>query len=125
MGLLLGFYDYKSEKVQMKSGNIDNTLHAGGQTDNREKEIYYNSVQTANGIRQVLFYFWFKKGTKNVDKKEVNPARSHPSIKCQIAYSLLHYVKLDDPLEYLFPKDMNVDCRYLTHGHHKSYLLHI
>ncbi len=92
----------------MKSGNIDNTLHAGGQTDNREKEIYYNSVQTANGIRQVLFYFWFKKGTKNVDKKEVNPARSHPSTKCQIAYSLLHYVKLDDPFEYLFPKDMNV-----------------
>ena len=103
----------------MKSGNIDKTLYAGGQIDNREKEFYYNSVQTANGIRQVLFiFFLYKKGTKNVDKKEVNPARSHPSTKCQIACSLLHYVKLDDPLEHLFPKHMNV-------GHHKSYLLHI
>ena len=43
----------------MKSGNIDKTLYAGGQIDNREKEFYYNSVQTANGIRQVLFIFFF------------------------------------------------------------------
>jgi hypothetical protein len=109
MGLLLGFYDYKSEKVQMKSGNIDNTLHAGGQTDNREKEFFTITVyKQLTKFAKFYFIFWFKKGKKNVDKKEVNPARSHPSTKCQIAYSLLHYVKLDDPFEYLFPKDMNV-----------------
>lgn len=69
MGLLLGFYDYKSEKVQMKSGNIDNTLYAGGQTDNREKEIYYNSVQTANGIRQVFYFFGTKKERRMLTKR--------------------------------------------------------